>query len=105
MKVRMKASPLPLIKHKETMLWYLSFADPMLPRGTQFLGATVIEGWDIVSAASNAYLLGINPGGEVMGIPIPLDPQDDKVSFISKETLEKYAGPLVNFKEACNGQN
>ena len=55
-------------------LWWLSFADPDLPAGTQFLGVCIVEADGPVSAVAQASLLGINPGGEV-GIagPAPLD--------------------------------
>ena len=85
-------------------LWYLSFADPELPPGTRFLGATVVDGFDIIDAAANARLLGINPGGEVLGVPTPFKPEDPLVSFmyhklVSRETIEKYSGPTVTVGE------
>lgn len=45
--------------------WYLSFADPLLPKGTQFLGAALVDAPDHVSAMVRAHELGINPGGDV----------------------------------------
>lgn len=48
-------------------LFYLSFADPDRPKGTQFLGACVIRAESILDAANRARDLGANPGGEVMG--------------------------------------
>lgn len=55
---------------------YLSFADPDLPEGTQFLGAAIVESdaaLGFVGAVTVAHMLGINPGGEVMGIALPDD--------------------------------
>jgi hypothetical protein len=43
----------------------LSFADPDRPRGTQFLGACIVEAMHFVEAIKIAHVLGINPGGEV----------------------------------------
>lgn len=54
--------------------WYLSFADDN--RGG-FLGACVVEGFDIVSATIRAHELGINPGGQVLGLPMPHEHEDD----------------------------
>lgn len=52
-------------------LWWLSFADPNLPRGMQFLGACVVYGFDVATAARSAHIAGCNPGGEVCGWEIP----------------------------------
>lgn len=49
------------------MLWYLSFA-----RET-FRGACVIEADSVVAAVKRAHALGINPGGNVLGLPVPPD--------------------------------
>lgn len=54
-------------------LWWLSFADPSLPAGTQFLGACLVEADSLPAAVTRSHLLGINPGGEV-AIVGPLDP-------------------------------
>ncbi len=54
------------------MPWqWMSFADPDLPEGTQFLGCAIVEAEDVVQAATVAHLLGINPGGEVLCAEIP----------------------------------
>lgn len=48
--------------------WYwLSFSDDG-PAG--FLGAAVVRGRDIISAVREARRLGINPGGEVLALPM-----------------------------------
>lgn len=57
----------------EPGLWWLSFADPDLPTGTQFLGALVIEAPGYMAALTMASMAGLNPGGEVQGMgPIPV---------------------------------
>jgi len=53
--------------------WWLSFCDPALPENSQFLGAAIVPGADISTASIIAWGLGCNPGGEVLGIEIPLD--------------------------------
>lgn len=53
--------------------WWLSFVDAKLPKGSQFLGVAIVEGADIVSAATTAHQIGCNPGGQVMGISIIKD--------------------------------
>lgn len=52
------------------MKWWLSFCDGHLPKGSQFLGACIVEGDDVAEAAREAWARGCNPGGEVMGGPI-----------------------------------
>ena len=51
--------------------WWLSFADADLPEGSQFLGVAIVKARGIASAAQTAHRLGINPGGEVMGMQVP----------------------------------
>lgn len=46
------------------MWWYLSFADG------KFLGAVIIRGADLEHAIKEAWRLKLNPGGEVLGMPI-----------------------------------
>jgi hypothetical protein len=60
-------------------LWWLSFADPSRPKGTQFLGVAIVrvdssgEGDGFFHAVRTAHALGINPGGQVQGHFIPPD--------------------------------
>lgn len=46
-------------------LYYCSFADPGLPSGQQFLGATIIEAPDQEAVVPLLWAMGRNPGGEV----------------------------------------
>lgn len=58
---------------EHTDLWWLSFADPDLPEGHQFLGVVIVEAQDGEAAVARTHLMGINPGGEVLiAGPIPL---------------------------------
>jgi hypothetical protein len=51
--------------------FWLSFADPNKPPGSQFLGVAIVQGGGMGEAIQNAWTMGINPGGEVQAIPIP----------------------------------
>ena len=53
-------------KQKLSGWWYLSFAGE-----ARYLGACVVQGAGLVDAALNARMLRCNPGGEVLGAPIP----------------------------------
>ena len=59
--------------------YYISFADGTLPKGTQFLGAVVVEGYGVSTAIQRAHELGINPGGEALTaawpdhVPLPAE--------------------------------
>jgi len=54
------------------MPWqWLSFADPHLPPGTQFLGVAIVEADGVIDAALEAHRLRINPGGEVLCAELP----------------------------------
>jgi hypothetical protein len=65
---------------------YLSFADE-----TGFLGAVFIPEQDIVSAVQEAWRLGINPGGEVMGLgPGPMPPSEWVGRLLTREQVEEF---------------
>lgn len=71
-------------------LWWLSFADPTLPAGTQFLGACLVEANSLVDAISVSHLRGINPGGEVATWgPFPPDkaPHYPRHELLSRERI------------------
>ena len=54
-----------------TPWWWLSFADGNRPKGRQFLGVAIVQAYSFPIAVGVAHMLGINPGGEVMGYPVP----------------------------------
>jgi hypothetical protein len=61
-----------------TRLWWLSFCDPNKPTGTQFLGALALEvPEEIKNPVQYAWLRGLNPGGEVMFMEIPVGKYKD----------------------------
>lgn len=47
------------------MLYWCSFADPTLPKGKQFLGATIIDAVNDALVAPTLWVMGRNPGGEI----------------------------------------
>lgn len=65
---------------------YLSFADE-----TGFLGGVFVPAVDVVEAAQMAWDLGINPGGEVMGIgPGPLPGPEWVGRLLSQEDIDEF---------------
>lgn len=76
-------------------MFWLSFADPNLPAGSQFLGVVIVPLDDFELAVAWTHFLGLNPGGEVMGYPIPpgyehqIDPADVG-RLLSKTEAAKY---------------
>lgn len=55
----------------EPGLYWLSFCNPDLSAGSQFLGVSIVWGTDYPDAISNAWRLKCNPGGEIMGELLP----------------------------------
>jgi hypothetical protein len=55
-----------------TETWWLSFCDPDLPQGKQFLGVIIIDAESFLMAHMHINLLGINPGGEIEGHDITI---------------------------------
>jgi hypothetical protein len=72
-------------------MWWLSFADPDLPEGSQFLGVCVIEEEDFLSAIQHAHALKINPGGEVKGVKLSENfPPIPKNKLMNRAQLTEY---------------
>lgn len=72
-------------------LFYLSYASE-----TEFLGAIIIETRGMTTAMMETHALGINPGGECMGIEIPPEnypPKECWNRLLSREEVERYMGP------------
>lgn len=51
--------------------YWLSFCDGDRPVGTQNLGICIVKADSYIAAVMIAHMLGINPGGECMGIEVP----------------------------------
>lgn len=74
-------------------MWWLSFADPELPEGTQFLGAAIIKASNFLEAVRVSHILGINPGGEVKSqrIPVEMEIPDKWVErLLTKAECEEF---------------
>jgi hypothetical protein len=77
-------------------LYYLSFCDPDRPRGEKFLGGTIVEAPAAQNTIPLAWLLGINPGGEVaiaeLDIPtiaeLPEDAKKYVNTFVPREQVD-----------------
>ena len=64
--------PLILAPAEDDPLWHLSFADPGLPAGSQFLGVVIVQAQALEDAVTRSHVLGVNPGGEIqVAGPIP----------------------------------
>ncbi len=60
--------------------WWLSFCDTDRPSGEQLIGIAIVRAPDFIFAVMAANRTGCNPGGEVMGLPVPSefgDPPDE----------------------------
>ena len=83
------------------MAWqWLSFCDQDLPNGSKFLGVCIVEASDIVSASVLAHVLGINPGGEVLGCEVTEPPDDCKNRLLTRDEAER----LVNKEWQPDGE-
>lgn len=71
--------------------WWLSFADPHKPKGTQFLGAVIVKARGEASATQKVNWLGLNPGGEIMFVKIPdgkVPKEEDTHRLLMREEAE-----------------
>ncbi len=73
--------------------YWLSFCDPDLPKGTQFLGAVFTQANDFIAAVRKSHALGINPGGEVQG-------HEAGPRFKMHPSLETYVDRVLT-REEC----
>ena len=65
-------SPMMLVPAEDDPLWHLSFADPGLPAGSQFLGVVIVQAASLEDAITRSHVLGVNPGGGIqIAGPIP----------------------------------
>lgn len=61
------------IEANQRSLWWLSFCDTDKPTGQEFLGVIVVEELGPMHAVNKTHELGINPGGQVMVVPVAAD--------------------------------
>lgn len=82
-----------------SMLWFLSFADE-----SGFKGATIAIGNNIAAAAGDAWKNGVNPGGSVLGQPIPPSKRELAANLLhvlvtDKDEAETKFFPVINETE------
>ena len=51
--------------------WWMSFCDPIRPKGDKFLGALIIRADNHFEMLTKSWTLKLNPGGEVTFFEIP----------------------------------
>lgn len=69
-------------------LWWMSFCDPDKPKGQQFLGVCIVEAPSFMHAHQKAWVLGINPGGEIQAILVEGVPAEYHDKLLSRAELE-----------------
>lgn len=95
MENRAKAKYLSMLREESELpleQWWLSFCDPNLPEGTQFLGAVCIDARGVADATHRVNMMGLNLGGEIMFVKIP----------DGKRVREDYCNRVLNKEEAYN---
>lgn len=69
--------------------WYLSFCDG------EFLGAAIVLASGMAHAVARCHQLGINPGGQVLGLPLPEPPpRGARDRLLDKKGVERLFGPM-----------
>lgn len=82
-------------------LWWLSFADPHKPKGEQFLGVAIVQAASMKLAVSRTWELQINPGGEVIGVPIiRKNVKPDKYLLVMEPALHNKLLSLLDLQNA-----
>jgi hypothetical protein len=82
-------------------IYWLSFRDPDLPEGSQFLGAAIVEAQTFRLALARSWTLGYNPGGEI-AVHIVDPKNEDAVADLPRDQLlsrEQAEALLEKFKE------
>lgn len=85
----------------EQVWWWLSFADGSRPKGSQWLGVSIVRGANVYQAAMNAYALGCNPGGEVAGEPFYEDEITPPPEYTNRLLCEADADALKRLAAAA----
>lgn len=89
---------------EQPMRWhYCSFAND------KFLGALFIEGCGITDISIKTWMLGINPGGEMMCIELPKDAniptEQYRNRLLTRKELEEAAGPVMRVNSNLEPQD
>lgn len=78
--------------------WYVSFSG-----AEGFRGAVIVEAYGVATACAVAHGLGINPGGQAVGIPVPPERMDEIQGctdrLLPREEIEALMGPTVNLRD------
>jgi hypothetical protein len=87
------------------MTFWVSFCDPDKPQGQKFLGACLVEGDTLVEAIEEARRLGINPGGEALGVvgdpeTVKIIPDHWKNRLLTKAECDKMDKEVLALQEA-----
>jgi hypothetical protein len=72
--------------------WWLSFGRSPEQGGPEFLGVSIVQGFDMVSAALAAHAHGCNPGGDVRGfmiLPRLTIPEEFKNRLLTNEECDQ----------------
>ena len=72
--------------------FYLSFAEPKPPHGRGFLGACIVRAYGILTAVDRAWNLGINPGGEVLCMPVSHCNPELLDRLLTRKEAEEFCG-------------
>lgn len=78
--------------------WYLSFADQV------FHGAVIIAAHGLTDAVRTCHALNINPGGQVLGAPLPPEilaqvPQADRERLLTREDVTRIWADAKSIRE------
>lgn len=80
-----------------TSFWYLSYAGE-----EGFHGVVIVRAFGFIHACQRARDLNINPGGQVMGVPVPPDkvpPAKYLDKCLSKAELDECFGDMATLGE------
>jgi hypothetical protein len=100
------------------VIFWLSFCDPDRPKGTQFLGAVMIEAPDLPAAIRRAWKKNCNPGGEIVSTEVPPGKHADARRYLNRlmqrDEIERTFGRVntpeemdasIRFESACPACN
>lgn len=90
--------------------WYLSFVDPTLapppeeqhPGGPSFLGIAFVSlDAPFIEVVRFSHLIGVNPGGEVQGAPVPTVtiPPEMRNTFIPRDEVEIMDDKVIEYMQ------
>jgi hypothetical protein len=81
----------------KTRWWYLSYV-----KDERFVGACIVRGGDFLEAVASVGRLGVSPGGQILGVPVPEEefPGDAYTyRLLSKEEIKACWGDAASIAE------